>query len=123
MGVDNRTFIREGKVPHRNKTQEMIMQVLEANPHLAFSLKDLESILNVRRQGIVQAVRPLENRKIIISGTIEENNRKVVYITLKEVDEEKVKEAEELERKRRDMDREDKEKILQQAGESQDGDA
>ena len=58
------------------------MRVLHANPTLALSSKELEQILKVRRQGIHQALRALEQKGLIERGMIEGEKRKTHYATI-----------------------------------------
>lgn len=96
MVVDNFEFIEQGTEPKKRRTQYKIIKILKANEDLAFSMSDLQEIIGVRRQGIVQAIKALENRGEVIVGMIHEDNHLVMYTTIKE--EKNGKRKKELER-------------------------
>ncbi len=84
LPIPSDRFKREGKPPQRREVQKTILKWLEANPDQAFSSKELEDIVETRRESINQALRTLEDKELILRGMIEENRRLVTYANITE---------------------------------------
>jgi DNA-binding MarR family transcriptional regulator len=72
----------EGEVPKKKIIQKNVVRILQRNPQMAISSREFENILNIRRQGVNQALRALERKGLIKRGMIKEGSRSVVYASL-----------------------------------------
>jgi DNA-binding MarR family transcriptional regulator len=72
----------EGEVPKKKIIQKNVIRVLQRNPLVAISSREFENILNIRRQGVNQALRALERKGLVKRGMIKEGSRSVVYASL-----------------------------------------
>ena len=79
MSIDIGKFKQDGKEPGRDVVKENILRILRANVELAFSSKELESMIDARRQTIHQSLRSLESEGLITRRFVEENKRQVCY--------------------------------------------
>jgi len=80
--MTSNNFESEGKNPKRKVIQNNILRILHANQDKALSSKELESILKVRRQGIHQGLRALEEKGLIMRGMMEGEKRNTYYATI-----------------------------------------
>lgn len=81
MPISIGKFADEGKDITRRFIQENIMRILDENPEIAVSSKELGEILEATPQTINQALRSLEDQSRIVRGLIqdEQSGQMVAY--------------------------------------------
>jgi len=82
LPLDSENFEDAGKRPKRKVIQHNVLRVLYANQDKALSSKELESILKVRRQGVHQGLRALEQKGYVERGMLEGEKRNTYYATI-----------------------------------------